>query len=206
MFEIFLFVNPVGIYCYNTEVLIKNALDELNINCCFHFVPIINSKVVSDDIIRRKKKGQRINDVSQYTIASFQALRVYHGIKLEYGNKKARLYLVNLQRAISDNFNNYSVNLPREIARTLRLDFERITNRKIRNYIDDSIHQDKILAQKFNVRNIPTTIIFNESGNYNGIMLEGTFAHDKLVTLLKNEGCISNEDKNYYPYRHLRLI
>ncbi|MEB3364266.1 hypothetical protein SDC49_13000 [Lactobacillus sp. R2/2] len=55
MFEIFLFVNPVGIYCYNTETLIKDAIDELNINSSYHFVPVINAKVIKEDIIRRKK-------------------------------------------------------------------------------------------------------------------------------------------------------
>ncbi|MEB3365143.1 hypothetical protein SDC49_21210 [Lactobacillus sp. R2/2] len=55
MFEIFLFVNPVGIYCYNTEVLIQDAIAELNINSSFNFVPIINTKVIKEDIIRRKR-------------------------------------------------------------------------------------------------------------------------------------------------------
>ena len=206
MFEIFLFVNPVGIYCYDTEVLIKDAIDELNINSSFHFVPIINSKVIKEDIIRRKNNGQKIKDIPMYTIASFQALRHYNAIKIEYGNKKARAYLVALQRVMSTDFNKYSESLPREIAQSLDLDFSRINSRKIARYVDDSIQQDKDLARKFNVRNFPTTIIFNESGNYNGVMLEGILAHDKLIKLLKDNGCVAREPKNYYPVRHLRLI
>lgn len=206
MFEIFLFVNPIGIYCYDTEVLIQDAIDELNINSSFNFVPIINAKVIKEDIIRRKKNGQRIIDIPQYTIASFQALRHYHAIKFEYGNKKARAFLVELQHAISGDFNKYSEQLPKKIAQNLNLDFDRITDRKITRYIDDSIRQDKELAHKFKVYNIPTTIIFNESGNYSGVMLEGILAHDKLIKLLKNTGCITQEERNYYPTRRLRLI
>ena len=206
MFEIFLFVNPVGIYCYNTEVLIQDAIAELNINSSFNFVPIINSKVIKEDIIRRKKSGQRILDIPQYTIASFQALRNYHAIKFEYGNKKARAYLVALQQAISGDFNKYSEQLPRKIAQNLNLNYDRITDRRISPYVDNSIRQDKELAHQFNVCNIPTTIIFNESGNYSGVMLEGILAHDKLIRLFKNTGCIANEDKDYYPAKHLRLI
>ena len=206
MFEIFLFVNPIGIYCYNTEVLIKDAIDELNINSSFHFVPIINAKVIKEDIIRRKNSGQKIKDIPQYTIASFQALRHYNAIKIEYGNKKARAYLVALQRVISTDFNKYSESLPREIAKSLGLDFNRINSRKIAHYVDDSIQQDKDLARKFNVRNFPTTVIFNESGNYNGVMLEGVLAHDKLIKLLKDNGCVASDPKGYYPVRHLRLI
>ncbi|MDN6779660.1 MAG: DsbA family protein, partial [Lactobacillus sp.] len=29
MFEIFLFINPIGIYCYDTEKQIRNTVDEL---------------------------------------------------------------------------------------------------------------------------------------------------------------------------------
>lgn len=211
MFEIFLFVNPIGLYCYETEVLIKEAIDELDLNSCFRFIPVTNSKVIKEDIIRRKLKGQIINDIPEYTMASYQALRNYHAIKFEYGNKKARCYLVSLQKAVNSDFNVYSQDLPEQVALDLGLDFNRINNSKISRYVDDSIQQDKDLVRQFKVKNIPTTIIFNESGNYNGILLEGIVAHDKLITLFKNNNCtqISEEPKEengYYPSRHLRLM
>ncbi|RHW49052.1 DsbA family protein [Lactobacillus bombicola] len=205
MFEIFLFVNPIGIYCYDTEILIKEAIDELNLNTSFHFIPITNTKVAREDIIRRKKEGQKVNDIPQYTVASHQALRYYHAIRFEYGNKKARLYLISLQKAISRNFNNYSTDLPKKIILDLNLDFNRINNPRIDKYIKDSIQQDKELVKKFNVHNIPTTIIFNENGNYNGILIEGTVAHDKLITLFKNDYRL-NEEPGYLPTNHLHLM
>lgn len=203
MFEIFLFINPIGIYCYDTEILIKEALEELNISSCFHFVPIINTKVIKEDIIRRKKSGQKVDNISQYTVASYQALRSYHAIKFEYGNKKARSYLIDLQCAVSNNFNQYSNELREKILLDLKINLNRINDTKISSYIDDSIRQDKELAEKFSVRNIPTTIIFNENGNYNGILLEGNLAHDKLISLLNNSGCIK---ESYCPNNHLHLI
>lgn len=211
MFEIFLFVNPIGLYCYDTEVLIKDAIDELNINSCFHFIPVTNSKVIKEDIIRRKTSGQIINDIPEYTMASYQALRNYHAIKFEYGNRKARCYLVSLQKAVSGDFNVYSQDLPEQVALDLGLDFNRINSSKISKYVDDSIQQDKDLARQFNVKNIPTTIIFNESGNYNGILLEGIVAHDKLIALFKNSACNQipdepKEENSYYSSRHLRLM
>lgn len=208
MFEIFLFVNPIGVYCYDTEVLIKNAIDELNIESFFHFVPITNSKVIKEDIIRRKTKGQIINDIPEYTMASYQTLRNYHAIKLIYGNRKARYYLVNLQKAISRDFNIYSQDLPEQVALDLGIDYNRINGSKISKYLDDSIQKDKEIARNYKVRNIPTTIIFNESGNYTGILLEGVVAHDKLITLFKNSVCdqIPAKENNFYSSKHLRLM
>lgn len=211
MFEIFLFVNPIGLYCYDTEVLIMDALDELNINPCFHLIPITNSKVIKEDIIRRKTSGQIINDIPEYTMASYQALRNYHAIKCEYGNKKARCYLINLQKAVNADFNVYSQDLPKQVALDLGLNFKRINSSKISKFVDESIQQDKDLARQYKVKNIPTTVLYNLSGNYTGILLEGILAHDKLQALLKKSACNQipeepKEENSYYPSRHLRLI
>ena len=215
MFEIFLFVNPIGVYCYDTEVSVKKTVGELDISSSFHFIPITNSKVIRDDIIRRKTCGQTINDIPEYTMAAYQALRNYHAIKLKYGNKKARSYLVNLQQAVSKNFSVYSQNLPKSVAVDLGLNYKRICDPKINKYIDDSIEQDKELARKFNIQTIPTTIFFNESGDDNGLLVEGTIAHDKLLALLKNSYCNEPQKEeqekeqvgnSYRPRRHLRLM
>lgn len=211
MFEIFLFVNPIGIHCYDAEMAIKGAIDELGVESCFRFIPITNAKVIKEDIIRRKTIGQTVNDIPQYTMASYQALRNYHAIKFEYGNKKARSYLVNLQKAISADFNVYSQDLPEQVAQDLGLNFQRIIDPRISKYIDDSTEQDKELAQKFNVQNIPTTVIFNENNNY-GILLEGLISQDKLVKIFQNNKCLhlfepeKAEEKNYFEANHLRLM
>ena len=213
MFEIFLFVNPIGVYCYDTEVSVKKTVDELDISSSFHFVPITNSKVIKDDIIRRKTCGQTIDDIPEYTMAAYQALRNYHAIKLEYGNKKARCYLVSLQKAVSKDFSVYSQDLPKKVAVDLGLNYKRICDSNINKYIDDSIEQDKELARKFNIQTIPTTIFFNESGDDNGLLVEGTIAHDKLLALLKNSYCRDPQEEEqkqvengYLPRKHLRLM
>ncbi len=209
MFELFLFVNPIGMYCYDTEVLIKKTIDELDVKSRFHFIPVTNSKVIKEDIVRRKTNGQIINDIPEYTMASFQALRNYHAIKFVYGNQKARCYLVKLQKAICKDFSVYSQYLPEQVAVDLGLEYQRICNSKISQYIDKSIKQDKELVRQFNVHNIPTSVIFNDNNNHSGILLEGIISQDKLVRLFKStigqKPLVENED--YQPSsRHLRLM
>ncbi|WEV40410.1 DsbA family protein [Lactobacillus sp. ESL0681] len=207
MFEIFLFVNPIGVHCYNTEVALKEALSELNIDICFHFIPINSAEIIKGDLIRRKKMGQKINDIPQFTMVSYQALRAFHAIRFTYGQKKARTYLFNLQKAISADFNDYSENLPQEIAEKLNMNFAKIRDAKVSHYIDDSIKRDQDLAEKLNVHNIPTTIIYNQSGNYNGILLEGIVAHDKLIDIFKNSANQPQpKQTKYFASSHLRLI
>ncbi|MDF7638548.1 DsbA family protein [Lactobacillus sp. ESL0791] len=190
MFEVFLFINPIGIYCYDTENLIKKTIDDLNVDVCFHYIPLVNSEVIKSDIIRRTKDGQNISNISKYTIAAYQSLKYYHAIKLNYGNKKARSFLFQLQKAINRNFAVYTPALPIKIAKELKLDSKSITSYQDTNYIFDSINEDKMLAKKYDIKHIPTTIIFNESDTYNGILLEGRVAYNNLLQLFKNEnGC-----------------
>jgi hypothetical protein len=59
MFEIFLFINPIGIYCYDTEKQIRNTVDELGIDVCYHYISIANVCLVNDDAIRRRKDSQK---------------------------------------------------------------------------------------------------------------------------------------------------
>ena len=53
----------------------------------------------------------------------------------------------------------------------------------------------------------------NESGDDNGLLVEGTIAHDKLLALLKNSYCSEPQEEEqkqvengYLPRRHLRLM
>ncbi len=60
--------------------------------------------------------------------------------------KKARSYVFNLQRKINKNFNVYSSDLPRKVAKELNLNVKNIEQIKNSNYVIDSIDQDKKIS------------------------------------------------------------
>lgn len=206
MFEIFFFINPVGIYCYDTEKLIRSTITELDIDACYHFIPIVTINVIKKDILQRKKDGQKIIDINNYTMAAYNALKDYHAIKLAYGNKKARSYVFNLQRKINKNFNVYSSDLPRKVAKELNLNVKNIEQIKNSNYVIDSIDQDKKLAKKSKIKSIPTTVVFNENDNYSGVLFEGTATRHGLIKLFAPKQDNYALGNFFKPKNHLRLI
>ena len=205
MFEIFLFINPIGIYCYDTEKLIRNTVDELGIDVCYHYIPIANVCLVKDDIIRRRKDGQKLPDISSISTVTYEALRNYHAIKLSYGNKKARSYLYELQKYLSKDASVYSPELFQKIIDKLNIKASTINTIKQGDYLRASIEDDQKLANQWNIKSTPTIVLFDENDDQNGVLLDGPVSQQGLVTLLM-PGCEKDFSDFLSLQNHLRLI
>lgn len=205
MFEIFLFINPIGIYCYDTEKLIRNTVDELGIDVCYHYIPIANVCLVKDDIIRRRKDGQKLPDISSISTVTYEALRNYHAIKLSYGNKKARRYLYELQKYLSKDASVYSPELFQKIIDKLNIKASTINTIKQGDYLRASIEDDQKLANQWNIKSTPTIVLFDENDDQNGVLLDGPVSQQGLVTLLMS-GCEKDFSDFLSLQNHLRLI
>lgn len=205
MFEIFLFINPIGIYCYDTEKLIRNTVDELGIDVCYHYIPIANVCLVKDDIIRRRKDGQKLPDISSISTATYEALRNYHAIKLSYGNKKARRYLYELQKYLSKDVSVYSPELFQKIIDKLNIKASTINTIKQGDYLKASIEDDQKLANQWNIKSTPTIVLFDENDDQNGVLVDGPVSQQGLVTLLM-PGCEKDFSDFLSLQNHLRLI
>lgn len=205
MFEIFLFINPIGIYCYDTEKQIRETVDDLGIDVCYHYIPIANVCLVNDDVIRRRKDAQKLPDISSFSKATYESLENYHAIKLAYGNKKARRYLYELQKNLSHDASAYTPELLKQIAAKLNIKDADIQAIKQTDYLRTSIEEDQKLANQWNIKATPTTVIFNEDNEQNGVLLEGPISQCDLVSLMlpDYQSCFS---KCLPEEHHLRLI
>lgn len=209
MFEIFLFINPIGFYCYDTENRVQKTLDELDLDASIHFVPIANVNVVQDDMIRRRCNAQKLCDLSFYTLTTNQALRIYHAIKIAYGNRKARQFLYDIQAKLNDGTDSCSNCLVKEMLAKQNLNEERILALQKSVYVQDSITEDQTLADQWHIKKAPTTIIFNENENADsGVLLEGKIDQDELLKVFKPEHYTKTQNsfQNMFATNHLRLI
>lgn len=212
MFEVFLFINPIGIYCYDTERIINKTIKELKLDACCHFVPIANVGVVQDDIMRRKQDAQKSLGVSYCTLAANQALTIYHAVRLTHGNKKARTFVFKLQEMLSKDSSAFSQELIQKIIEDLGLNYEAIRSlcEKNNDYIQDSIKQDRKLAAQWNIQKTPTTVIFNESlENDSGVLLEGAISQydlNKIFLPDDPQPLVEDAFSNIFSAGHLRLI
>lgn len=206
MFEIFLFINPIGIYCFDTERQIRKITDELGIDVCCHYIPIANVSLVKDDIIRRRKDAQKLPDISSFSAATYDALKDYHAIKLAYGNKKAREYLYKLQKSLSHDASAYKPELRKQITQDLKIKISAIDSLKQSDYLRISIEEDQKLANQWNIKATPTIVLFNENNERNGVLRDGPVSQNDLFNLFLLD-CPQHYLSDYLPEQnHLRLI
>lgn len=207
MFEIFLFINPIGIYCFDIEKRIQDAIKELDIDdVCYHFVPITNVEIIQDDIIRRRRDNQKIYDISSYSLTASQALEDYHAIKIAYGNKKARDFVFNLQQQLSDGRIDFSVDILTKVMQEQNLNIKRIQSLRSSDFIQESIKQDQKLARQWKIQKTPTTIIFDENQTSDsGILLEGLANQDDLISLFIPGKKVKHQKPDLFSC-HLRLV
>lgn len=208
MFEIFLFINPIGIYCYEIEKRIQKAIKDLDLDVCYHFVPVATVGTVQEDLIRRRRNSQQLCDLSYFTLATNHALEDYHAIKLAYGNKRARKFLFALQQYLNEDGTTFSCQLVEKIYQEIGLNKATIQEFKSSEYIRDSIDQDQKLANQWQIKKTPTIIIFNEEKESDsGVLLEGLVSQNDLYKLLTPDNEHDDEySNNLVTANHLRLV
>lgn len=207
MFEIFLFINPIGIYCYDVESRIEQAATELGIDACYHYVPIADVEIGHKDVVRRHRKNQRVGNFSYYTVTSNRALRAYHAIKIAYGNKKARKFLFKMQQALNNGTENCPFSLPEKVITSLHLNIKKVDSLLHSDYVLDSIKEDQKLIDQWQIKQTPTTIIFNENNESDsGILLEGIVDQDNLANIFTSSTDSQDKFEPIFSANHLRLI
>lgn len=209
MFEIFFFINPIGIYCYDIEKKVQQTTAALDIDVCCHYIPVVTFATIQNDVIRRRQENQTLNSVSCYSIAIQRALQDYHALKIAYGNKKARNFLFILQQKLDHDENIFSNHLSRQIIKKMGLNFETVQKLRDSDYIKDSIQQDQKLIKQWHIKVTPTIIIFNENQvNNSGVLLEGTISQDDLLNIFWPHRAKDKKPElaNLFSNNYLRLI
>ncbi len=190
MFEVFLFVNPIGIRCYESECEIMAAIDQTSRKAIYHFVPLANMVGIRADMRRRGLSHTNLMQFNEISNATFSALHDYHALKLSVGNKKARRYLLLLQAEINTHQAHYTQALKRSLIQQLDVNFVQFTTARQSRFIEQSMQKDVDLAQKFKVINTPTTVIFDCDHDESGIIFEGCVRREELEAILTDHQSI----------------
>lgn len=204
MYEVFFFVNPIGINCYESEQEIIAAIDESKKKVVYHFIPMANLHTIRNDIRARKLKTCNLdlfNEVSKHT---FSAIKDYHALKLVKGNKLARQFLLRLQHAINDDNQKYSFELVSDILNDLGISVKKFTQTRESAYTQLSIDKDLKLAKDLRVETTPTALVFNYDYDDCGLMIEGTVTRDKIATALSTN--LFDESQDQFKQEGLHLI
>lgn len=200
MYEVFFFVNPIGINCYESEQEIIRAINESKKKVVYHFIPIANLNTIRNDIRARNLKSGNLNLFNKVSAHTFNAIKDYHTLKLIKGNKIARQFLLQLQKAINDDKQEYSFDVVKNILNNLNISVAKFIETRKSTYTQLSINKDSKLAKELKVETTPTTFVFNYDCDNYGLMIEGNVTREKIATAL------STNSNHQYNKKGLHLI
>lgn len=211
MFEIFVFINPIGIHCYDIEKIIQETIAELDLDVSYHIIPSASHRIIKEDIHRRRCANNMLRSFSFYTRIANRALADYHAIKILYGNKKARKFLMKVQARLENDATENEADITNSIIQELNMKSDQIDSLRNSEYVKESIAHDNKIFNEWNINKTPTTVIFdNNDISRNGILIENTISKESLIKLLKASNStqfdISTENFEENQINHLRVL
>lgn len=186
MFELFLFINPLGLSCFQLENKIKLLAEELDLEICVNYLPLVTLDSMKADMVKRNWNFNTVINLAHYHEASLNAQNLYYAIQIAYGKKRAREFLFNLQEKLSCGKEEYSFDLAKKLISDLKLDLKKIEGVKQDDCLKNAIGQDQQLAKKFHINSLPSIVIFNDAVDDSGLLLDGEPSLDELRSIFAN--------------------
>lgn len=190
MFEIFFFMNPLGINCYLNEKAIINGITDSQKKVDYHFIPMANMTTIRNDLLARNLPTCDLDLFNKFSRRTFNAIKDYHAVKLIKGNRTARKFIFDLQTAVNENDKNYSKDLVNEFLNKYHINPSSFEETRKSKYTLFSMNKDSQLAKKFDIQTTPTTLVYNYDYANCNYKIEGKVTSND-VDLVLNEA----EDK-----------
>ncbi|QNQ80745.1 DsbA family protein [Lactobacillus sp. PV034] len=192
MFEIFFFMNPLGINCYLNEKAIINGIDDSQKKVDYHFIPMANMTTIRNDLLARNLPTCDLNLFNKFSRRTFNAIKDYHAVKLIKGNKTARKFIFDLQAAVNENDKKYSKDLVNEFLQKYSINPSAFEETRMSKYVLYSMNKDSHLAKKFNVQTTPTTLFYDYDHDNCNYKIEGKVTEDDVDIVLNEANAINN--------------
>lgn len=214
MFELFLFINPLGLSCYQLEKRIRLLAAKLQLEISVNYIPLVTMEAMKADMVKRNWNFNTSINLANYHNASVSAQRFYYAVQIAYGKKKARSFLFKLQESLSDGQQSYSPALAEGLLESLNVKPEKISSTLNDACLKDVIAQDQQLARKFQVTALPSTVVFDDQIEGSGLLIDGELSDDDLLQIFQNSAdcCfeplmqLTENAPLYYPVSHLHLL
>ncbi|AQS52798.1 hypothetical protein BW727_100405 [Jeotgalibaca dankookensis] len=201
-FDLYLFVNPIGLKCYHSEqeVLryIESIADNKNVKIHFRFLTFHNFNTVS---FYMRRMDLPVNDLqlrNQVYQTIYDASLAYKAALMQ-GKKRGRNFLLLLQKELTVNLALYSDQLLKKIAKGANLDVEMFFEDKDSDFVKSSYDADQRIGQEMNIKQTPSLVIFGNDNQQFGILLEEIINFERLEEAFNHSDLKLTQSNNILP-------
>jgi len=186
IFELYLFVNPIGYKCYRTEqevLKFMSSLDGPKVH--FRFITFHNFNTVTQYMKRLNLPEKDLTLRNQIYSSIYDASLAYKAALMQ-GKKRGRSFLLHLQKALADGKTPYSNELLAEVAAKAKLDVDMFFEDKESPFVKSSYEADQHIAQEMNIKTNPSLVIFDNLNYQYGLLLEDNITAEVLHEVIKD--------------------
>lgn len=207
IFEVYLFVNPLGHVCYSAEQELLKVVDRVATQIDVHILPFHNQNLVErfmGQLGLAKSDLKQRNTIFQ---AIYHSSLAYKAASLQ-GKKLGRHYLMRMQESVQGNilkFNNdFAINLAKEVG----LDVEIFQHDMQSDFIKQLFFKDQQIALEMHVKQAPALVIFEYLTGEGRLIDSIPLTHENILEefdhIVNRE--IAPHQQNVSQGSHLRLV
>ncbi|MBA1435033.1 DsbA family protein [Bombilactobacillus bombi] len=191
MWEIFIFVNPIGNRCLTTEKTIIKFANKHKVSAHFKFIALNNVYAIDDYMRRKHLDLNNINLRNQITQKIHQATLFYKAATFQ-GNRKGRQFLMQLQDDVNLKHQEFNEQLVQNVAQQVGLDWSTLLADKDSQLALNQCRLDQQKAASFGITATPATVIYDYSSYFceQGVLIKSctlTQLREFLNNLIKKD-------------------
>lgn len=185
MIEIYLFVHPFGVACYETEKKLVDFIQKHHQKINLQICPLVNlttnrAVVQSSDRLSQDKTAQ-----TAFLAHAYSAALDVKAAQLQ-GKKYARNFLLKLQTAILCHHTAYTPELVEILFAETGGDIEVFREDRKSNLIKELFWQDQEMARNFQIEKQNSAVLYNYDHECDGLLLNGPEAVQVIPKLCQS--------------------
>lgn len=184
MLEIHLFVNPLGLGCINCEQSLLTIDHDISTKINYQFIPLLNMQTISEtmSLYQESKCGLALRN---HTAQVLMQVAMDYEAALFQGRRRARLYLLQLQKALLNNSRHYSSELAQKTAVKAKLDIDMFLEDRQSALAKRSFKRHQQFASGLGVFS-PSTAVVVDTDNPKYSLLVDNFDMRTLIDAYRN--------------------
>ncbi|WP_051221035.1 DsbA family protein [Eremococcus coleocola] len=158
IFEFYLFINPLGTLCYQSEQEITKAIDVISTNTDIYILPFHNQDIVNLFMERKGIKRCHLGLRNEFYRKMYHASLAFIAASMQ-GQKKGRHFLMEMQAQVSGEIDRFDKALVLKIAKQCHLDLETFRQDINSDFVRNLYLKNQNIAKEMLVHRTPTLVI-----------------------------------------------
>lgn len=159
VFELFLFVNPLGRNCYTCQQEVLKLIDLVTSNIDLHILPFHNQRLVEDYMQQLGIKKTNLQERNYIFQSVYRASLAYKAACMQ-GKRLGRYFLMRLQDTINGDISKFSEEFAIDLAKDVGLDVEIFQQDMRSDFVKQLFLKDQKTAIDMSVESTPSIVIY----------------------------------------------